>query len=165
MFQIAAYRGIKAILKGNPVFWDNGQARGTKTLYKSPSVLIEPKKAPSKILYFGKIAADRDYNVKITVITPAPFSDQDNDVQDAQLLAHRAKQIEILTLLTDVEIKDEKGRLILSALEWVGHVGPTFNGVNAFTEFTYKCEAYDYTLCPEEMAVDAGLIISDANED
>ncbi len=163
MISISAYKATKAFLNGFPVFWDNGQLKGGKTLYKSKSVLIEPKKTNGKIKHFGKIMADRDYAVKVTAVSPAPWTDHDNSVQDNLLKEHENYAADVLLKLVDQEIKDEHGRLVLTALTLASFAGPLFNEGNAYTEMTFVCEAYDYTQVPVMIKITPEVEITPEN--
>jgi hypothetical protein len=129
---------------GVPVFWYTGQYQKGKdnVSYIAPAIYIEmPKNL--KIDYFPrKLQVVKDAQIKIHIVSTAPYKSIDNAMQDAAVEKHMKLNEDVHALLNAFQIKDAKGQLLASQLIITGENTMNYLGSFAFSVLTYKCEFY-----------------------
>lgn len=127
-----------------PTFYFTGQyleGKG-KVGYAVPAIYIEMPKA-LKIDYFpGKLQVAKEAQVKIHLLSNAPYSTADNTIQDTALQNHQAKLKQIHDLLSGTQFKDNNNKLIMSQFILVADSGLNYNESFAYQVLTYQSEFY-----------------------
>jgi hypothetical protein len=140
------YKSIKTRLSslGIPTFFYTGQYQTGKdnTSFVCPAIYIEmPKNL--KIDYFpGKLQVAKDAEVKIHVLTSAPYKSQDNSIQDAALTLHNTKLNAMDSLLSGWEIKNNDGKLLASQFILSGENNHIYRGSSVASVHSFKSEFY-----------------------
>lgn len=127
-----------------PVFWYTGQYQKGKdnVSYVAPAIYIEmPKNL--KVDYFPrKLQVVKDAQIKIHIVSTAPYKSIDNAMQDAAVEKHMKLNEDVHALLNGFQIKDVNGQLLASQLININENSMNYIGSTAFTILTYKCEFY-----------------------
>jgi hypothetical protein len=136
------YKGIKARLNVvAPVFYFIGQyLRGKdNTSYKVPALYIEmPKNL--QINYFNRQAVARNAEVKIHLISNAPFKNHDTGVQDNSLNDHQAMIDEVCELLKHWALKNAENKLLTQQFTLTNVNAMYFDGMKVWSILTFKTE-------------------------
>ena len=158
---LEAYKGIKDQLKGvAPVFWFNGQYKKTKQniSLRLPAIFIETKTQLS-LVSFGRIYADKNFWIKIHLVTKAPFQAFDNTVQDNCLQNHETLLNQIRLIMEDLEIRDSNNALICSSMIADDPDLYNFQEDKCYSVLSYNCEAYDYLHVPDMVKATPKLMV------
>lgn len=140
----AIYKAIKQRLTPvAPCFYYLGQYLSGKdnTSYKVPAIYIEMPKNLATTFLPRKLMVAEDAQVKIHLLTNAPFKNNDNVNQDAFIAEHQAKLDEIDRLLTGWAAKTG-AVLLTNQLIPIASNNNNFDGVKVFSVKTYSSEFY-----------------------
>lgn len=127
-----------------PIFWYTGQYQKGKdnVSYIAPAIYIEMPKT-LKIDYFPrKLQVAKDAQIKIHIVSTAPYKSMDNAMQDAAVEKHMKLNEDVHALLNAFQIKDINGQLLASQLININENTMNYLGSFAFSVLTYKCEFY-----------------------
>lgn len=138
------YKGIKQRLSAvAPCFYYLGQYLKGKdnTSYVVPAIYIEMPKNLI-VTFFGKLRTARNAQVKIHVITNAPYKNHDNVVQDNAIAEHEAKLKEVDSLMSGWALKNADQKLLTNQFIPINDNIGNFDGVKVFSVLTYTTEFY-----------------------
>lgn len=138
------YKGIKQRLTAvAPCFYYLGQYLKGKdnTSYIVPAIYIEMPKFLN-ITFFGKVRTAKGAQVKIHLVTNAPYKNQDNTVQDSAIAEHENKLKEMDGLMTGWSLKDNNQKLLTNQFIPVADNVGNFEGVKVYSVLTYTTEFY-----------------------
>lgn len=136
------YKGIKTrLIAIAPVFYFIGQyLRGKdNTSYKVPAVYIEmPKNL--QINYLHRQAVARNAEVKIHLISNAPFKNHDTGIQDNSLNDHQEMINEVCELLKHWALRNDQNKLLTQQFTLTNVNAMNFDGVKVWSILTFKTE-------------------------
>lgn len=142
------YKLIKDRLKEiAPGFYYMGQYLKGKdnTSYVVPAIYIElPKYLPTT--FERKVKVAKAAQIKIHLVTNAPYKNHDNVVQDSAIQEHQTKLNAIDKLMTGCVLKDAEERLISQQFIPVGTNAGNFEGLKVYSVLTYSVTLYSHHL-------------------
>jgi len=143
----SVYKGIKESLNDlSQVLYNIGQyEKGKdKTSYIVPVIYIEmPKNL--KVDYFHRgIKVAKGAEIKIHYVSYAPYHSIDKTIQDSAVLAHESKVSDIMAIMEGLELKDDSGRVIATAMIHSASNMQNYRETFVYSVLTYKCEIRDY---------------------
>lgn len=139
------YKGIKLRLSSvAPCFYYLGQYLAGKdnTSYRVPAIYIEMPKYLTTTFNPGKIKVAKGAQVKIHLLTNAPYKNHDNVTQDSAIAAHENLLNEIDKLMTGFILKGTDQKLLTQQFTPVAANIGNFNGLHTFSILTYTTEFY-----------------------
>lgn len=143
------YRGIKQRLNSvAPCFYYIGQYLTGKdnTSYKVPAIYIEMPKNLNTTFYLGKIKAAKGAQVKIHLVSNAPYKNHDNTIQDKVIAAHENLLNSIDKLMTGWVLKGTDQKLLTQQFIPVAANIGNFSGMYIFSVLSYDTELYSRNL-------------------
>lgn len=97
-----------------------------------------------QIDYFpGKLQVAKGVQIRIHLLTSAPYKDQDNSIQDSAIANHQDKLNQIKTLLDAFEIKNVSGKLLASQFIQTALDPISYRESYAYSVITYVSEFYE----------------------
>lgn len=142
MYNYPLYKLIKQrIAEVAPVFYYIGQYQRGKdnTSYRVPAIYIELP-SMNNVGYNGKRTRSVKGNVKIHLVTNAPFKNHDNSVQDSALADHDSKLDELDALLHRWVALDAENNKVSQQFLQVGTEELKFIGNHAVSVLIYNTE-------------------------
>jgi hypothetical protein len=143
------YKGLKQRLNAlAPCFYFLGQyLKGAdNTSYIVPAIYIELPKFMPVDFAPGKIQVAKGVQLKVHLVTNAPFSNSNNQYQENNILEHQAKLDAIDRLMTGFVLKDDKQRLLTQQLVPVAGNNMNYEGVKIYSVITYETDILSYHL-------------------
>ena len=139
------YKGIKQRVNSvAPCFYYLGQYLKGKdnTSYVVPAIYIEMPKYLSTDFFAQKLKVAKKAQVKIHLITNAPFKNTDTVPQDSALAEHQTKLDAVDKLLTGWNLKDSEQKLFTQQFIPVAASVMNYEGLKIYSVLTYTTEFY-----------------------
>ena len=143
------YKGIKQRLAVvAPGFYYLGQYLKGKdnTSYIVPAIYIEMPKFLPTDFQPGKVKIAKGAQVKIHLVTNAPYKNHENVVQDNAIQEHQDKLNDIDKLMTGWVLKNDQQKLLTQQFIPIGANVGNFEGVKIYSVLTYTTEFLSYHL-------------------
>ena len=142
------YKGLKTQLQSIlPVFRFMGQyIPGKENIsYIAPVIYIEMPKTMKVDYLPGGVKIARDSEIRVHLVTNAPFKSHDNSSQDTAITDHELKESDLMELLEGLKITNHQGNIIATSLIHSGSESMKYHATCAVSIFTYKTEIRDYS--------------------